>query len=806
MDDQPYQPKRTWVHKFLLFAGVIMPAISITVEATTHICAEEFFDPIPTVWHLMLVIFVPLANLHVWFAIRRGDTERLTLSGLANAAAIAISAFYSVVYIPLMPLAAIALIVGLGLLPLAPLLTLLASLLMRRQLKAVAARAPQKSFAMKTAGLLAGLTFTFAVIGLIELPASLTRYGLQLATSSSPDTRTRGISFLRKFGSEDYLLRACYSRSGWATDLIGYLFSVDNPVSTSEAQKIYYRVTGKTFDSSIPPDRVGGRVIPRDEFDFDADQGGVEVGSKLKGLSLASSNLDASVDANGGVGYMQWTLVFRNVSMQQREARAEVQLPPGGVVSRLTLWVNGEEREAAFAGRNQVRAAYQQVVVRERRDPVLVTTAGPDRILVQCFPVPPNGEMKIRFGITVPLLLEDVLHARLLLPHFVTRNFRIPNEVTHSVWIESNTPMESEYYDLRGELLHTNEFAIRGPVPETELAKPSTSIRFNRSAAVNEMWSKDPFETNGFIVRQSIQERVATHLRRIVLVVDTSATMGGHAWEIGSAIRSLPSDFDIKLVLTDSEGRYENNSSFVGSDLEQTLSRLQSVDFQGGVDNLPALLKGWDLAAQKPGNNAIVWIHGPQLLQFQPVEGLRQRWERRPYGPQLYSVQVSAGADEIQKKLDGINEVKQVPRTDRLGEDLKQLFARLTGQRKTLEFVRTSQKVEKVPDASEAVETSAHLARLWANDEVTRILSAREEKLNAAAMMLAVRYQLVTPISGAVVLETAAQYDAAGLKPVDPGTVPTIPEPEMLVLLAVAGVFLIWLVFRKKYRAIGCGI
>lgn len=34
-----------------------MPGISIAVEATTHICAAEFFDPIPTVWHLLLVIF-----------------------------------------------------------------------------------------------------------------------------------------------------------------------------------------------------------------------------------------------------------------------------------------------------------------------------------------------------------------------------------------------------------------------------------------------------------------------------------------------------------------------------------------------------------------------------------------------------------------------------------------------------------------------------------------------------------------------------------------------------------------------------
>ena len=43
------------------------------------------------------------------------------------------------------------------------------------------------------------------------------------------------------------------------------------------------------------------------------------------------------------------------------------------------------------------------------------------------------------------------------------------------------------------------------------------------------------------------------------------------------------------------------------------------------------------------------------------------------------------------------------------------------------------------------------------------------------------------------------QYRAAGLQPVDAGSVPTIPEPEMVILLAVVGIFLSWLVFRK-YR------
>jgi hypothetical protein len=52
-------------------------------------------------------------------------------------------------------------------------------------------------------------------------------------------------------------------------------------------------------------------------------------------------------------------------------------------------------------------------------------------------------------------------------------------------------------------------------------------------------------------------------------------------------------------------------------------------------------------------------------------------------------------------------------------------------------------------------------------------------------------------VSGAVVLETKQQYDEAGLEPVPPGSVPTIPEPETWLLIIVAlGV----LAFRLRKR------
>jgi len=298
-------------------------------------------------------------------------------------------------------------------------------------------------------------------------------------------------------------------------------------------------------------------------------------------------------------------------------------------------------------------------------------------------------------------------------------------------------------------------------------------------------------------VTQWIKQQTPAHLRRIVVVIDTSERMRESVSQIQEALQSLPKDFDVKFILADNDGASEGKDLAVlwsGDDL------LRSATLGGGADNEHALLKAWDIAAATPGNNAIVWIHSPQRLLFGGIEELIQRFDRRPYGPTLYAVQTSVGPDEIEKKLDGINQVKSLTRTDYLSTDLKKLFAQLTGQSPTFEFMRSSKKLDGGLDLSGAVETSDHLARLWANDEVRRIATPGDAQFTDAATALAVRYQLVTPVSGAVVLETDAQYRTNDLKPVDPGTVPTIPEPETVALLLVASIFILVLLYLKYGR------
>lgn len=403
--------------------------------------------------------------------------------------------------------------------------------------------------------------------------------------------------------------------------------------------------------------------------------------------------------------------------------------------------------------------------------------------------------MKVRIGITAPLVLEDEKHEELILPHFRDRNFRIPDNLTHAVWIESKTRLQSDSKNLQMEQPSANLHAVRGALLDAELLNPESSIRMFRTEGIAEAWTRNPNKGDGEVVRQFVLEKESAARPRVVLVVDTSRAMKESAREISAALRSLSPDREIMLVLADGNGAYEEGASqkAITESPSELARELDGATFIGGADNVPALAKAWDLAAQSPSNSAIVWVHSPQLLQLQPIEELRQRWERRPDGPLLYTVQSGNGSDRVEEKLDGVFSVESVPRMGRLQSDLERLFAQLSGGLKKVEFVRSTEKLQQPPNSSNAKETSAHLARIWANDEVKRLMVFGDEKSIEAATKLAIAYQLVTPLTGAVVLETKEQYTAAGLKPVEPGTVPTIPEPEMVMLIVIVCAILSWL-------------
>jgi len=765
----------------MLWIGAFwLPAAVVLFELISGMCAEAFFDPMPTLLHVALVASVPLLNGYTLWQLEQ--TDRHTSLPWLNGLAFGISGVYALAFLPMLPLALFALLFGIGLLPLTPLITFVATWRIRSRLRPVF---PSSGRRFMTTALVA-----VALLVVVDLPRALTRVAMSVAASENPERRTRAVSMLRRLGNTQELLRQSYGAREARMDLLGFgLALVFEPPSTEESREIYYRVTGRAFNSVKPP------VSRRQSFDFwDEDQGGEQVGAVQRGLFLAQSTLDGSLDGDASLGYLEWQMEFSNEGSRQQEARAQVQLPRGGVVSRATLWVNGVEEEAVIASRGAARRAYSDVV-RQSRDPLLVTTVGPDRVLIQCFPVLPAQRMKVRIGISFPMTIEARANAVARLPFFVERNFGIKPELNHHLWIESKDPLRGAP-ELKAETTGSR-YALRGSIPDDRLRASGSSrggdLILERNGG-DVSWAEDssaPADKNdktkksAFVV-QTLEEREGFRPRRLVIVLDTSSSLSGAGTQLAASLSTLPAGLEVFVVpATEVEPEaLTSEAALKGGDrLRELASRTAALGFAGGVDNTPALIKAWDLAADGPAG-AILWIHGPQPVILGPGASLNQRFERRPDGPQLWFYSAAPGPNRIVESLSARASTRWIAGEAGLERDLRDLFESLASAPK--EWVAHRQRVAELPATVRATgeKTSAHLTRLWAHDVIRE--GVRQGFPREGVVQTAVRYRLVTEVSGAVVLETKRDYEAAGLTPSPAQDIPTVPEPEVWALILIA--------------------
>ncbi len=754
---------------FAIIFGVALPAITIMIEVITGMCASSIFDPIPSYFHLILISFVPVGNLFICLAIKKEKINNIKVINFINSCTIGISFFYSIVFLPIMPFAAVGILfMGFGFLPLSPLTSLIVAVLLRKKIRNILQ--PKKLSGCWQFVLAICLIFI-----LLELPKIITYTGVQMAAGEKQSTRINGIKLLRKAGNNDNLLRACYPKGQRVPDVTTLIFNlIFKRVPAKEVRGIYYKVTGTPYNAVKPPGFVGfrgGARINANEFDF--GQGGDEVSARIRGLSLKQSRIDSIVNPESATYYTEWIMEFKNDSRLQREARTQLTLPPNGVVSRLTLWIDGEEREAAYAGRAKVKKAYKKVVQR-RRDPVLVTTCGPEQILVQCFPVPPNGgTMKIKIGITAPLVLESYTSGLLQLPNFTERNFNIKNGLEHSVWIESKERLLPVTNNSENIIEHpaTNLFALRTKLTENQFENGFAVMAERLSDPKEILVDNFAGETNQ-IVLQKIKERNVVCPEKVVLIIDGSRRMKKNIETIKSAFKQFPNNIELTVLLA------SDNVKKIKS-----VDELSESSFVGGCDNIPALVEGWNIASEKT-NSVILWLHGTQPFELMDAENLIQNLERRPKNPKIFDFQFGGGPNKIAAKLNGLPQIKRLRSFGNSKAELKKLFDLWHGTKKQLYFDRELIPVKNIDSTSE----DSHVARLWANEKVCKLANSWNGKDKIKAVEIASDYHLVTPVSGAVVLENTEQYIEAGLEPVSEETSPqVIPEPGIMLIIGLLG-------------------
>lgn len=749
------------------FFGVIFPSIVVIFEWLSNFCGSHFFDPIPTWGHGLVLLSVPLLNAWLIRSRRHADAGTWRKRAIASGLGFGVGLFYALLYLPLLPMSCIALLAfGMGLLSLCPIITWALTWRLASAEKRLARMHGCKRFGRAW---WATAAVAFAALISFEVPALWTRYQAARSMSEDEEISQPALRTLRNWHSRRALLNMCYESSntmeggdmsswishrGWKAFSLGSRWIPQDEVN--KKRDLYFRVTGEPFNASPRPDwtasgpfAISRGALMMDE-EMDNDHGGDVVAARIRHLDCKESRFDAHLDGKARTGYGEWTLVFQNRSATAREARCQIRLPRHGQVSRLTLWIHGEPQEAAFGTVAQVKAAYRAVAVVQRRDPVLVNMVGPDTIMVQCFPVPANGEMKIRIGITAPF---D--QGTWSLPRIIEKNFGETSSFEHALWLQSDLPFlmtDGEKRSHPDDKMHSLNFGSKSMNLQAEIP--------DAKQEAGTVWCEDPFATAGekILIGRPQSSKLAP-VESLIVVVDGSRSMAKHRDQLANALR----------------GRVDHIYLAQDDSTEVSADDLARKTFMGGCDNEPALYQALLKAKESP-HSAVVWLHGPQPISMSQSERIRQVLERGSNPPRFYAVPVAEGSNRLFESLGRSGLMSAAPD---LGTAAGKLAAWLEVLRQGEPHTSWEWTRRADPTGVEGTKVTDQLARLWAMEEVAKTKDSA----------LAVRYQLVSYVSGAVVLETKEQYDAHGLKQVDATSTPTItnvPEPSTGLLIMIS--------------------
>jgi hypothetical protein len=290
-------------------------------------------------------------------------------------------------------------------------------------------------------------------------------------------------------------------------------------------------------------------------------------------------------------------------------------------------------------------------------------------------------------------------------------------------------------------------------------------------------------------------ESPSTAPSTLCLVIDGSAGMAGPIAEVDwvSVSRALPADAKVNVIFaSDRPVQWRQDWAAPADAVADLQQWVAGRSFVGGCSSEKALEMAWDLCARR-GGGLIMWVHGPQPVVLSSSEGLKQRFRRRPGGkpgnPVLVGVQGLPGPHRLVEELVNIEGFRRLPVLLSLQQTLRHAVSAVASAGPVRMFNLTDPMASSRPVEGAARKASGHLVRLAAFERI--MTACRSRKVDRNVTELAVKMQLVTPLSGAVVLETKAQYERNELAPSSPETQPVVPEPTTLVLLALGGLALV---------------
>lgn len=777
----------------LLVPAVILPIIALYVELTDQACNNTFFDPIPTLTHIVLIAIIPIANLYLINQIRTIPVVNPRSAVLINGLSIGICLYYSLVFlqnahlaligVPIVTVFALAcpplwtLWLG-GWLYFTPMYALLAGII----IYSILCASVKSYFPDYIQYLRKGIVVGFTAVLIAGLPIDFTRWELS-QIKSNPSKTKEIVPLLRNFGDFKTMLRDCYTEERNTVSLLNFGGLLPQP-NAHEMQDLVYRITGKDYSNfqSVEVKNQGyvANIVPslaHQDFDTELTQDKLDkyIGEpRWTNLALTSSTIDMSIDNQADLSHCDWTLSVKNDSNNTQEIRAIITTSPGSVISSFKIWVDDKERQTAFCRTDVAVKAYNRHS-KVKKNPGIISMLDPDRYYISCGPVDSGKTRKIRIGISSPLIIDNKYQAKVFVPQIQTCNF---TEEEPNIQARSQSALVSDLAALHPSSNDSNTICGKPSngeiyrsisISPQDFGKHTITYRYD---ITDNIGSASPDRNSKIWQRASLQKVV--NIDNLLVVIDGSQSMSNHIEDIFDALNSIPKSTKIKWVIASAE---TDNSFHEFTNDPSKIAQIK-LAFAGGQDNSATLAKTIN-HSRTLANSAVLWIHDRQpifnneLAKVALISGSNR--------PQLYELEIGNENNIFYSPVEKCTSVVSIPYKDSIKTSLIGLPNEWKKNAEFFEYTRIKKESNPFPDMTgwPIVPAPDDLISLWAYQKVLGLIAKDDIQ---EAENLAVKYHIVTPVSSAVALDKSADEKQTIQK--ETFFIPVVPEPPTWLYIA----------------------
>ncbi|MBX2842707.1 MAG: XrtN system VIT domain-containing protein [Flammeovirgaceae bacterium] len=486
------------------------------------------------------------------------------------------------------------------------------------------------------------------------------------------------------------------------------------------------------------------------------------------------------------MAYTEKEIIIENTSQntwRPQEAIYTFHLPTGSTISSLSLWIDGREEKAILTTKGKADKAYETIVGVERRDPALVHWLEGNKVVITVFPCNPKAKRRFKIGVTSPLVVKD---DKLVLQNIYfegpsTQDTSGEEEITI---VSGNKKLEVEgekfWKEGEGKYKHKGNYRNYWEL-EIPISKPSEkAFVFD-----GEKYSVSPIEVS----QQAFNPEV------VFLDINNSWT----EFEINQVYTAIK---DRKVFILDKQPELLTEDNF-----HELVKKAQAYNYSlFPIHKIAAPEKALVITKTKSNSPELKDLKDSEfsnsLASFcakntTPVKFLNIGKELNPY----------------LKTLEELNAIK-VKNSNVFGfmnPEKMLTFSEEIIEGNAVELKGTGLKITKSEANGELGNAPDHLMRLYAYNKIMKEVGKHyfksEEYENGPLIDLAVKANVVSPISSLIALETKKDYERFDIErskdslgnAADAGS-GAVPEPHewALIIFAMLIVGLLWI---KKYNA-----